>query len=115
MELVVVILIVGILTGIAVPAYYKVTERRYWRQAQDLLNAIYAGERVYYFANAKYLAIPPALWQAIHMDAPGPAIFKVETPTAITFTAEARSSSNPTQWMTINQNHALDTTNWPMP
>lgn len=115
MEVLVVIIIVGILALIAIPTYRKATDQRYWRQAQDLLNAIYAGERVYYFANTKYLAIPPALWQAIHMDAPGPAIFKVETPSATTFTAEARNSSNPLQWMTINQDHALDTTNWPMP
>jgi len=112
LELMSAVTIIGILTAIALPTYRKVMEGRQRQQAQDLLYAIYAGERAYYFTFGTYLAVPPGSWNAIHMDAPSPALYTVVTPTPTTFTAQAASLG---KVMTIDQDHALDTTGWPAP
>ena len=50
-ELMITVAIVGILAAVSIPSYRKMVERSYLRQAEDILMAIYAGERAYYFSN----------------------------------------------------------------
>ena len=50
-EVMIVVIIIGILAAVSIPNYTKMVERNYLRQAEDILMAIYAGERAYYFSN----------------------------------------------------------------
>lgn len=65
MESLMVVIVIGILAAIALPQYTKTTEVSLRRQANDLLQAIYAGERVYFSANNKY----SGTWTDIYLDA----------------------------------------------
>lgn len=131
LELMVAVIILGILGSLALPTYQRSVERRYWRQAQDLLHAIYAGERAYYFATGAYhdpgpcdqTVCDPVEWQKICTEAPFsgsvPLEFGVDTTTPCgapaCFTATATHSTETTQFITINQDGVLDTSNWPQP
>ena len=73
-----VVIVVAVLAGLAWPVLGRTLEQGYLRQAQDVLQAIYSGERQYYFEsespNKEYLAIdlaaPDAEWERIGMDNP---------------------------------------------
>ena len=71
-EVLVTVSIIGILAAIAIPNYSRAVERSYWRQAQDLLLTIYAGERSYYFVNNKYCDVTsgPCTWNDIYVENP---------------------------------------------
>lgn len=51
-ELLIVVIILSILASVSIPNYRRMVERNYLRQAEDILLAIYAGERAYYFSNS---------------------------------------------------------------
>ena len=92
-ELLVVIIIIGILATLGLAQYGKVVERRYYGESEDLLYAIYSGERDYYFSNGVYLNNPStdADWRLIRTDNPNnysslPVTFSVSASGA-TFTA----------------------------
>ncbi|MBI4059892.1 MAG: prepilin-type N-terminal cleavage/methylation domain-containing protein [Elusimicrobia bacterium] len=53
-ELLVVVLIIGILAAIAVPQYYKVVEKGRAAEALTTINAIKAGQEIYYAKYASY-------------------------------------------------------------
>ncbi len=115
-ELMIVIVIIAILAGMAVPNYRKTLERSYVRGAQDLLMMIYSGERAYAFVNngAYYV---PGNWNVIYTDNPNigsiPVSFSVATG-AGSFVATATRTGGPCGGMTltIDQNRAIGG-NWP--
>jgi prepilin-type N-terminal cleavage/methylation domain-containing protein len=132
-EVMVTVLIIGIVASMALPGYQRTMERGYWRGAQDILRAIYAGEQVYETANDQY--IDPAncnpAWRCIYMDDPNvgggtPVAFSVEVcnPPVCnppTFTATAFRGDG--RCMSINQARVLALTSaaagcsnpWPQP
>jgi prepilin-type N-terminal cleavage/methylation domain-containing protein len=71
-ELLVVVMILGVLAAVAMPSYRRMVERNYLRQAEDILLAIYAGERAYYFSNNNnyYPVTVPADWKNIYVEDP---------------------------------------------
>ncbi len=123
LELMVAVIILGILGSLALPTYQRSVERRYWRQAQDLLHAIYAGERAYYFATGSYHDPGPCdetlcdqvEWQKICTEPPFsgsvPLAFEVDTTTPCgvpaCFTAKATHTSGLGESMTIDQENML--------
>lgn len=56
LELLVVLIIVGILAGLAIPNYTKTRERALNREAQTALSLIQAGERIYSLRVGSYIA-----------------------------------------------------------
>ncbi len=123
LEVLITVVIVGILVAAALPFYRRTLERQYRSQARDILFAIYAGERVYFFENLNtYKAITvPADWDAIFMETPNaPQVPVTFTVTAVagppsTFVATARRTSPPGGGdcrMTINQTRTIDMSNW---
>jgi len=56
MELVVIVVILGILVGIAVPVYQKTILRAKIKAAETGLRAIYAAEKIYFMKNSTYYA-----------------------------------------------------------
>ena len=110
-EVMMTVIIVGILASIAIPSYRKTIERGYHRTAQDLLMAIYNGERAYYFTNDNIYYQNPLnrtsglAWRNIYVDNPNidsiPVDFTVG-PNGLGFTATATRSGQET--ISINQN-----------
>lgn len=88
MEMMITVTIVSILAAVAIPNYGRVIERGYWREAQDVLRTVYAGQQVYFTVNDSYLNSPTTLsdWRQIYMDDPNLASIPV------TFTATAAGS-----------------------
>jgi type II secretory pathway pseudopilin PulG len=74
MELMMVVVVLGILTSIAVPGYRKYIERSYFEASEDILLTAFAGERTYFFVNdeLKYCCSPfgVADWDTIYMENP---------------------------------------------
>lgn len=91
MELLTAVAIVGITAAFAVPQYQKTMERSYYRAAQDILQAIYTGERMYYSrqqnpTTAAYLALGSGAlvnWGPIFMDNPN-----ISSPLPVRFTVD---------------------------
>ena len=85
MEVMMTVVIIGILASMAVPQYRRSVERGYWRGSQDILQAIYTGEQVYFTINNTYVSLTtlslPADWRKIYMDNPN-----VSTPMPVAFT-----------------------------
>ena len=54
LELLVVVLIIGILSAVALPRYQKAVEKSRVTQAITLLKAVYDAQKVYYMANGSY-------------------------------------------------------------
>ena len=120
-EVLIAVSVVAILAAVALPQYQKTIERGYWRGAQDVLQAVYSGEQVYWTANNKYY--DPAAkgdWITIYMDNPNlgsnmPVTFSVTSADGFknqflwTATRDAKRS------MTIDQTKTLNTNNWQQP
>lgn len=58
LELIVVVVILGILVGIAVPVYQKVILRAKIKAAETSLRAIYAAQKIYWLKNGVWFADP---------------------------------------------------------
>lgn len=121
-ELMIVVLILGVLAGIALPTYSRTVERSYRQEAQDVLYAVYQGERSYYLTNNAYYGpltdtSPMSEWRTIYMDNPNlgsvPVAFAVSVVGA-TFTATATRVGGRcnTRTVTIDQSRTLGGT-WP--
>jgi len=121
-ELMMVVIVVGILASMALPQYTKTKERTYWREAQDILGAIYAGEQTYFTGNNSYYA--PGTWSTIFMDNPNgatPVTLSVPSAAATTFTASAARGDG--RCMTVNETRTWNvlplpagcTSTWTMP
>lgn len=120
MEMLMTVVIVGILAAVGLPNFGKARERSYWRAAEDLLLAIYAGERAYFLVNDAYYDVVEtktgaelmAEWRKINIDNPNLASIPVSYSVAAsgsTFTATATRDSGPCAGSsrTIDQNRAL--------
>lgn len=100
LELLVVLIIVGILAGIAIPNYTKTSERAKNREAQTALSLIQAAERIYRLRNPTYYGslvlndINNNLKLSLSSQAWTYSIVAV----ANTFTASARRSPTGTPW-----------------
>ena len=132
-ELVGVVIVLGIMLGVAIPMYTRTIDRGYWRTARDILETIYQGERAYYYTQPAATRSYSTVWDTIFMDNPNvPSIrvtFSIGNVTGAgstaTFTATAaRQGTGRTETMTVNQAHLWctnQTTNpeacgtWPKP
>ena len=116
LEMLFTVSLLAILASIALPAYVRVLERRAWRHARDMLEAIYTGERIFYEANGGYYDPDPRRdWEIIHMDNPHtpsiPVTFQVTlsgSPPDFVVRAERR----PGRWMTTDSSHVVVVNNW---
>lgn len=83
LELIVVMIIIAVLAGIAIPNYQKTVARAQFKAAKDVLLTIFSGEQVYRTLNDAYRAIGtplsplppnanPTAWNPIFMDDPNP-------------------------------------------
>ena len=110
-EIMIVVVIIGIMGGLVAMPYRRTIERSRWRAARDVLEAVYAGEQVYWTMNGnKYCspsaalgdpvrcpctgpaAEPQCLWNSIYIDDPTvgvPINYVVTVPGDGTFTATA--------------------------
>jgi len=100
-ELLVAAAILMILASMALPIMQKTTELGYLREAEDVLMAIYTGERRYFFQNDEYKMLnegdPNDTWRLIGLDNPNmaeiPVAFSVPVvdgqKATATFTAQA--------------------------
>lgn len=130
MELLITVTIVGILASMALPSFDRAVDRGHWRDAQDVLRTVYAGEQVYFTTNDVFRALPAgstlAEWREIYMDDPNtgviPAAFTVATTIGPppTFTAKAQHADG--RCMTMDENNLFDfappiagCAAWPMP
>ena len=108
-ELIIVMVIIGILAGMALPQYNRAAERGRWQAARDILQVVYAGEQVYWTVNKTFIDPTPASWLDIYMDNPNngtvPVTFTVGNVSAITFTATAtRTGGSCGSWtLTLDQ------------
>ncbi len=59
-EIMTVVVIIGILGGLMIIPYRKTIERSRWRAARDVLEAVYAGEQVYWTMNGNRYCSPDA-------------------------------------------------------
>ncbi len=91
LELLVVVIIVGILATIAVPAFTKAMEKGRSAEAASILGAIKTAEEAYYQENLKYTASLGELAADTISDTSVKHYFKytLASPTATTFTAIA--------------------------
>ncbi len=107
MEALITVTIIAIMAAVAVPQYTKAVERGYWRTAQELLQAIYAGETVYETANETFVDAAGCGWRCIYMDNPNspgiPVTYSVGGVSKTTFTATATYTPNG-KTLTIDQN-----------
>ena len=81
-ELMVVVVIIGILAGVATPKFKRAADKTKAAEAPQTLNAIAGGEEAYRIINGKYLQLPPdnaANWIKIGMKLPDSRYFKYYT------------------------------------
>lgn len=117
-ELLMVVTVLAVLAGLAIPQYNRTRERSLRRAVRDVMLAIYAGEQVFRSqatpASYRAIAAPgaPADWNAIFMDNPNggvlPVTFSIAAGAA-TFTATAERNGGPcdTNVITIDQNRTI--------
>jgi len=80
------VIILGIMATAVVLPYMRTLERGKWSAARDVLESIYAGERVFEVANGNFCAVNPGpcTWPDIYVDDPTNLIvgvtFNVTTP-----------------------------------
>jgi len=121
-ELMIVVLILGVLAGIALPTYSRTVERSYRQEAQDILYAVYQGERSYYLTNNAYYGpltdtSSMSEWRTIYMDNPNLGSIPVTVAVSVvgaTFTATTTRNGGRCdgRTITIDQNRTLGGT-WP--
>lgn len=102
LELLVVLIIVGILAGLAIPNYTKTSERAKNREAQTALSLIQAAERIYRLRNSAYYG-PTAVLIDINNNlklslSSQAWTYSISSAGANTFTASARRSPTGTPW-----------------
>jgi prepilin-type N-terminal cleavage/methylation domain-containing protein len=123
-ELLIVLVVLEILAGIAMPGYRKTIERQLWQEAQNVLVTIYSGERAYWFANnSTYLPIPAgsplATWRQIFMDRPDTAQITYQVIQANwnpnIFIATATRNDGSGRNMFIDGDRNLNLNTWPQP
>lgn len=89
LEMAIVAVILAVIAALAIPRFTKTFNRTYRDQAQQILLAIYHGERAYFFTNSTYYV--PGNWRFISMDNPnlGSQVAYTIVTGAGTFTATA--------------------------
>lgn len=104
-ELMVVVIIIGILAGIAIPSFNKSMENARAREARTTLELIYNAEKIYRIDKVTYTTD----WNSMakYIENPNPTVYytyAITSATATTFTAQAtRNGSNPATGFRINQ------------
>jgi len=85
-ELMVVVVIIGILAGVATPKFKRAADKTKAAEAPQILSAIAGGEEAYRIVNGKYLQLPPNKtsedaenWTKIGMKFPDSRYFKYYT------------------------------------
>lgn len=73
-EMLMTVVIIGVMAAILIPRLERTLEHGRWRAARDILETIYAGERVRFTATNAYCSPTAATctWADIRMDAPNP-------------------------------------------
>jgi prepilin-type N-terminal cleavage/methylation domain-containing protein len=113
-EVLIVVIILAILVGVAIPTYQRTIDRNYRQQAQDILTTIYYGERAYRLGNGTYVTVPATkTWADIFLDDPhtggNPITFVVGSAGANAFTATATRNGGAcgTKTVTINESRTI--------
>lgn len=109
MEILMTVVVLGILASLSYMPLTRTLERARWRAARDILEAIYAGERVYFTMNSDLYCDVPAVctWNQIYVDDPntsdviGGVVFNVAiTGGGTGFQATATRAAGPCPWDT---------------
>lgn len=109
-EVMIVLVILAIIAGLAIPRFARTFERTYWDSSGQVLRAIYHGERAYFFTNNTYFPVAAGgNWRTISMDDPSTAqvtysvaVDNVANPPTFTATATRLDGACATSTMQIN-------------
>ena len=109
LELLVVLIIVGIMAGIAIPNYVKTSERAKDREAQTSLSLIQAAERMYRLRNTAYYSSTSitAINDNLHLSLASQSWnYTIPSASVTDFNATAVRSSGPARTCWINSTNA---------
>ncbi len=113
-ELIIVVVILGILAGIAIPGYRKTVEKGFGDEAKVVLQAIYTAERSYRLHHNTYSSSLANLTAYIENPNTTGAkfVYSISSVAATTFQARATRNS---KYLAINQDGPVDPGHWTWP
>ena len=106
-ELIIVVIILGILAGIAIPGYRKTAEKGFRDEAKVILQAIYTAERTYRLHHNTYGSLTD-LTDYIEPNIAGAKFrYSIVRSATNTFTARAERKGDVSKYITINQDGTI--------
>jgi len=113
-ELIIVVVILGILAGIAIPGYRKTVEKGFGDEAKVILQAIYTAERSYRLHHSTYGSLNDLTDDYMENPNTTDAKFSYTIPTHTSVVFEARATRN-SKYLAITQNGPVTSGHWTWP